>query len=272
MQEFALDFAETHTKDEGHKQFASCKFCQIFPNDMKKYLKKRKDKPNTVKLTRWLGPFDPRYFKRHLQNVHEKRWIKYCKAESGEERAEVLRRPGQIRFETKKPDTFRVCAEAVMIARTLLVDDDKILALHESRLFLRYSEDFVYAVERERKELRREVRRSPDLSDALLKAGNTNSFEIAWGPVSGKYPALEAYATGVGSVMPGSSGVERDFSLINSVKNKYRTLLSCFSLEGVLQCKQSELLDMCLDDLQADLEQFPITAIIPPLPPALPPQ
>jgi len=47
---------------------------------------------------------------------------------------------------------------------------------------------------------------------------------------------------GLASVFPVTSTVESDFSIIGYEKDDYRQALTNFSLEGVMQCKQFELL------------------------------
>ena len=47
---------------------------------------------------------------------------------------------------------------------------------------------------------------------------------------------------GLASVFPGASTVESDFSLFGYGKDEYRSSLTNFCLEAVLQCKQYELL------------------------------
>jgi hypothetical protein len=48
------------------------------------------------------------------------------------------------------------------------------------------------------------------------------------------------FAGGLASVFPGMSTVESDFSIIGCEKDKYRTSLTDFSLEAILQSKQHE--------------------------------
>ena len=47
---------------------------------------------------------------------------------------------------------------------------------------------------------------------------------------------------GLASIFPGTSTVESDLSNIGYEKDDYRTSLTNFSLEAILQCKQYELL------------------------------
>ena len=68
------------------------------------------------------------------------------------------------------------------------------------------------------------------------------SFEDAWSLIRERYPLLCMLFGGLASVFPGTSSVESDFSIIGFEKNDYRAALTNFSLEGILQCKQFQLL------------------------------
>jgi hypothetical protein len=53
---------------------------------------------------------------------------------------------------------------------------------------------------------------------------------------------LRSLCRGFASVFPGNSSVESDFSVIGWELNSYWANLTNFSLEGILQCKQSKKL------------------------------
>lgn len=59
---------------------------------------------------------------------------------------------------------------------------------------------------------------------------------------------------GLASVFPGTSTVESDFSVIGNEKNEYRTSLTDFSLEGILQCKQFKKLSHLKYQLEKKME------------------
>ena len=59
---------------------------------------------------------------------------------------------------------------------------------------------------------------------------------------SDKYADLRMYCGGIASVMPGTSSVEADFSLIHWTKDPNSSALTDFSLEAILHCKQEERL------------------------------
>lgn len=53
-----------------------------------------------------------------------------------------------------------------------------------------------------------------------------------------KFPLLCLFVGALASVFPGTSTVESDFSMIGLEKDCYRSNLTDFSLEGILQSKQ----------------------------------
>ena len=57
-----------------------------------------------------------------------------------------------------------------------------------------------------------------------------------------RYPNVCDFFGGLASVFPGTSIVELDFSVIGYEKDDYRTALTNFSLDGILQCKQFDVL------------------------------
>ena len=64
------------------------------------------------------------------------------------------------------------------------------------------------------------------------------NFEQCWAPLGNDYEDLQQFCGGIASVMPGTSSVESDFSLINWTKDPSSQSLTDFSLESILHCKQ----------------------------------
>ena len=79
---------------------------------------------------------------------------------------------------------------------------------------------------------------------------DTISFDDAWKPISARYPLLCMFFGGLATVFPGTSTVESDFSVIGFDKDDYRQSLTNFSLEGILQCKQFNVLEAMQSLLQ----------------------
>ena len=67
-------------------------------------------------------------------------------------------------------------------------------------------------------------------------------FEAAWKPFQSRFPMLTQFLGGLGTVFPGTSSVEADFSLLKWSKDDFSAALTDFSLEGILHAKQFRLL------------------------------
>jgi hypothetical protein len=67
-------------------------------------------------------------------------------------------------------------------------------------------------------------------------------FQNCWKPLGNKFKKLHQYYGGVASVMPGTSSVESDFSIINWTKDSHFKCLTYFSLVSILHCKQYGML------------------------------
>ncbi len=64
------------------------------------------------------------------------------------------------------------------------------------------------------------------------------SFESCSSPLGNDFHHLQLFCGAIASIMPGTSSVESDFSLINWTKDPNSQSLSDFSLESILNCKQ----------------------------------
>jgi hypothetical protein len=111
------------------------------------------------------------------------------------------------------------------------------------RLEHRYSVEQIDVIADQHKALLRAYR-----SEAVLRAGidacdARTSFETAWTALSAQFPDLVEFCGGLATIFPGTATVESDFSILRWEKDAFRKDLSDFSLEGVLQTKQYQLLD-----------------------------
>ena len=101
-------------------------------------------------------------------------------------------------------------------------------------------DDIVNKIEEDFHRLRTDYREldgfNENLEQSILK-GTKQQFENAWEEAKG-YNNLKQYCGGLASIMPGTSTVEADFSLINWTKDPNCTQLTDFSLESILHCKQ----------------------------------
>src|SRR5208282_5855909 len=79
--------------------------------------------------------------------------------------------------------------------------------------------------------------------DAYEKAGNS-SFETAWAVVDGRFDILRDFNGGIAMVFANTASVESDFSILSWEKDAFRLSITDLSLEGILQCKQYEMLSL----------------------------
>ena len=60
---------------------------------------------------------------------------------------------------------------------------------------------------------------------------------------SSEFTVLRDFCGGIASVFPNTATVESDFSILGWEADEYRRSLTNLSLEGIMQCKQFELLN-----------------------------
>ena len=106
------------------------------------------------------------------------------------------------------------------------------------RLLESYTEHQLVDLENEFKAFKAQVNREPHFCQMIEVMDDNVSFDEAWSMIGARYPLLCALFGGLASVFPGTSTVESDFSVIGYEKDDYRSALTNFSLEGILQCKQ----------------------------------
>ncbi|MEL7520150.1 MAG: hypothetical protein AAGJ80_00800 [Cyanobacteria bacterium J06553_1] len=76
------------------------------------------------------------------------------------------------------------------------------------------------------------------VKDELDAYSAVQSFKECWSPLGESADMLRLFCGGIASVMPGTSSVETDFSLINWHKDPNSKSLTDFSLESILHCTQ----------------------------------
>lgn len=118
-----------------------------------------------------------------------------------------------------------------------------LLAHQRIRLGKKLSADKMVALEEEFKAFKNQAYIEEGFRQNIEMMDDSISFDDAWKPCSARYPLLCMFFGGLASVFPGTSTVESDFSVIGFEKDDYRKSLTNFSLEGILQCKQYELLN-----------------------------
>jgi len=64
------------------------------------------------------------------------------------------------------------------------------------------------------------------------------SFEQCWNPLGSEFEDVQRFCGAITSIMPGTSSIKSDFSLIYWTKDSSSQSLTDFSLESILHCKQ----------------------------------
>lgn len=116
------------------------------------------------------------------------------------------------------------------------------LLQQKERLRKTFSEEEVEKIDEQFRSLRLSFREDSGFKRALEEAhaghSASQAFEASWRPLGSEYDDLKQFCGGIASVMPGTSSVEADFSLINWTKDPHSQNLTDFSLESILHCKQ----------------------------------
>mgnify|MGYP003321281629 CR=1 FL=1 len=124
-------------------------------------------------------------------------------------------------------------------------------SLQQQRIRLRQklSDEAIEQIDEQFRQLRIAVREETGLKAVLEQAHtreNVQSFDECWSPLGTKYSDLHRFCAGMASVMPGTSSVEADFSLISWTKDPNSQRMTDFSLESILHCKQYDRLQKLL--------------------------
>jgi hypothetical protein len=118
---------------------------------------------------------------------------------------------------------------------------------HNERLLSAFDAAFVSKVFEQHKALIRILELEPVLR-ARLERESKKEFSVAWSGVGSRFSELQTFAAGIATIMPTTSRVEGDFSLMNYRRNEYCANLTDISLEGVMHSKQyPDLLKDVLD-------------------------
>jgi len=77
---------------------------------------------------------------------------------------------------------------------------------------------------------------------AIDACDSNTSFQQAWSIVEGQFDVIRNFCGGIATVFANTATVESDFSILGWEKDEYRMSLTDLSLEGIIQCKQFDLL------------------------------
>jgi hypothetical protein len=69
----------------------------------------------------------------------------------------------------------------------------------------------------------------------LEKKSDIVEFKESWEPFGQRYRKFRQFCAGITTVFPGTSTVESDFSVLNWECDEFRSSLTDFSFEGVMQ-------------------------------------
>lgn len=111
------------------------------------------------------------------------------------------------------------------------------LERHKNRL-LKLGNDAIEKIDVQLQKMKRSYREEQTFANAIDTYKDNYSFKDCWSPLGVGFEELKSFAGGIATVMPGTSSVESDFSLINWHKDPNTKALTDFSLESILHCKQ----------------------------------
>ena len=82
------------------------------------------------------------------------------------------------------------------------------------------------------------------LKSTLDNCDSSTTFEAGWSIVDAKkLDVLREFCGGIASIFLNTATVESDFSILGWEADEYRRSLTDLSLEGIMQCKQFEILN-----------------------------
>ena len=133
-----------------------------------------------------------------------------------------------------------------LVKLSTAVFGNTIVDVHLQQLRHSWDEKTIAQLETQHKELRTAYQREPALKLALDTYANvTNkSFQDAWAIVEGRFEILMDFCGGIATIFPNTASVESDFSILGWEKDKFRLSLTDISLEGIMHCKQYEILSL----------------------------
>jgi hypothetical protein len=132
-------------------------------------------------------------------------------------------------------------------------DFSNALRIQRDRLLAKVSDKDIEDIDAQLQRLRNAYRKEAGVKvtlDAVHSQGTLQAFKDSWSPLGKEYNVLKEYCGGIASVMPGTSLVESDFSLINWTRDPHSKLLTDFSLESVYIANNTEPWRACLHSNQ----------------------
>ena len=127
----------------------------------------------------------------------------------------------------------------------------KIVDIHLQQLRHSWNERTIAEIEIQHRQLSIAYRQEPALKSALDKYSeevSIKSFDTAWAIVEGRFEILRDFCGGIATVFPNTASVESDFSILGWEKDRYRLSITDLSLEGIMHCKQYEVLSFLVQN------------------------
>ena len=118
----------------------------------------------------------------------------------------------------------------------------RIFSVHINQLRQCWTEESIADIECQHNKLVFAYQNESALKLALDKCDHNTSFEAGWRVVEGRFDVLRDFCGGIATIFANTATVESDFSVLGWEKDEYRMSLTDLSLEGIMQCKQFELL------------------------------
>ena len=127
-------------------------------------------------------------------------------------------------------------------------DFTSIVVKHFPRLKQFWTDEKISKLELQHHELLLLYQHNITLRSELDKCDHTTLFQSGWAILlapefSSKYRILCDFCRRIVSVFPNTATVESDFLILGWEADEYRRSLTNLSLEGIIQCKQFELLN-----------------------------
>lgn len=120
-----------------------------------------------------------------------------------------------------------------------------VVDVHLQQLRHSWDEEFIVGIEREHRGLVIAYRNEPALKSMIdaYASVEIKSFEMAWKIVDGWFEILRDFCGGIATMFANTASVESDFSILGWEMDDHRLSMTDLSLEGILHCKQFDIIE-----------------------------
>ena len=121
--------------------------------------------------------------------------------------------------------------------------------MHMNHLKYVWTEELIDKLELQHRQLLVAYQHESSLKLALNECDGNTSFECGWSIIEGasRFDVLMDYCGGIATIFPNTATVESEFSVLSWEKDEYRKSLTDLSLEGIMQCKQFDLMSSLVE-------------------------